>query len=457
MNSPSSQPLSAQHRGHGHQRPTWPVCRPRERGLEVVVLRHRSTLLLSSAGTRANTSASDGPVGRGRVALRFSACCDATRSPLHPAARDTLLAAPRRGLGRPATPAPRRVAGPASCSTSARESVAASLGVRPDEVVLPPQRCARPAAGRRRACAHARRRVGARVVTSAVDQAGPAPRGPRRATRTPRPPARRPARAASHPETLRGARSSADPGGGRRAPAGQRRGRHHPAARRPPCGMPCSRRPAARRRHRRPWAGWPPPTTCDVLVGDAATRGGPAARGARRPDRHPLRPARARAGSPSTVASRPTPGCPLALAAAEAWRQADARPAPPSRPRPAPSSTGSARPPPASPTSTSSGDPVDRLPHVVTFSALYVDGESLVDALDRRGIVVASGSACTSSRLEPSHVLAAMGALTHGNVRVTLPLEAVSPRPRRRRRRAVPRAARGRRRAPRTASGWSDL
>jgi cysteine desulfurase len=33
---------------------------------------------------------------------------------------------------------------------------------------------------------------------------------------------------------------------------------------------------------------------------------------------------------------------------------------------------------------------------------------------------VASGSACTASTLEPSHVLAAMGALTHGNVRVSL-------------------------------------
>ncbi|GAB3266183.1 cysteine desulfurase family protein [Nocardioides dilutus] len=66
------------------------------------------------------------------------------------------------------------------------------------------------------------------------------------------------------------------------------------------------------------------------------------------------------------------------------------------------------------------GDPVDRLPHLVTFSFLYVDGEVLVDALNRRGFGVASGSACTASSLEPSHVLAAMGALTHGNVRVSL-------------------------------------
>ena len=66
------------------------------------------------------------------------------------------------------------------------------------------------------------------------------------------------------------------------------------------------------------------------------------------------------------------------------------------------------------------GHPEERLPHVVTFSCLYVDGEALVTELDRRGFAVASGSACTASRLEPSHVLAAMGRLTHGNVRVSL-------------------------------------
>ena len=66
------------------------------------------------------------------------------------------------------------------------------------------------------------------------------------------------------------------------------------------------------------------------------------------------------------------------------------------------------------------GDPDDRLPHLVTFSCLYVDGEALVTELDRHGYGVASGSACTASTLQPSHVLAAMGALTHGNVRISL-------------------------------------
>jgi cysteine desulfurase len=70
------------------------------------------------------------------------------------------------------------------------------------------------------------------------------------------------------------------------------------------------------------------------------------------------------------------------------------------------------------------GDPVDRLPHLVTFSFLYVDGEAIVDGLNRRGFEVASGSACTASTLEPSHVLAAMGALTHGNVRISLTRDA---------------------------------
>jgi cysteine desulfurase len=66
------------------------------------------------------------------------------------------------------------------------------------------------------------------------------------------------------------------------------------------------------------------------------------------------------------------------------------------------------------------GDPVARLPHLVTFSCLYVDGEALLHALDRRGFAVSSGSSCTSSTLRPSHVLEAMGVLSHGNVRISL-------------------------------------
>ncbi|KUL49860.1 cysteine desulfurase/sulfurtransferase TusA family protein [Streptomyces sp. NRRL S-1521] len=67
------------------------------------------------------------------------------------------------------------------------------------------------------------------------------------------------------------------------------------------------------------------------------------------------------------------------------------------------------------------GDPVRRLPHVVTFSCLYVDGETLLHELDAAGFSVSSGSSCTSSTLTPSHVLRAMGVLSEGNVRVSLP------------------------------------
>jgi cysteine desulfurase len=67
------------------------------------------------------------------------------------------------------------------------------------------------------------------------------------------------------------------------------------------------------------------------------------------------------------------------------------------------------------------GDPDRRLPGIVTFSCLYVDGETLLHELDRAGFSVSSGSSCTSSTLTPSHVLKAMGVLSEGNVRVSLP------------------------------------
>jgi cysteine desulfurase len=66
------------------------------------------------------------------------------------------------------------------------------------------------------------------------------------------------------------------------------------------------------------------------------------------------------------------------------------------------------------------GDATDRLPHLVTFSSMYVEGEALLTELDRHGFAVSSGSSCTSDTLTPSHVLVAMGALTSGNVRVSL-------------------------------------
>ncbi|MFI0444931.1 cysteine desulfurase family protein [Actinomadura sp. 6N118] len=67
------------------------------------------------------------------------------------------------------------------------------------------------------------------------------------------------------------------------------------------------------------------------------------------------------------------------------------------------------------------GHPVERLPHLVTFSCLYVEGEAILTELDRLGFAVSSGSSCTADTLRPSHVLEAMGVITHGNVRVSLP------------------------------------
>jgi cysteine desulfurase len=73
------------------------------------------------------------------------------------------------------------------------------------------------------------------------------------------------------------------------------------------------------------------------------------------------------------------------------------------------------------------GDPVARLPHLLAFSCLFADGETLVAELDRQGFAVGSGSACTADTQRPSHVLAAMGVLTHGNVRVALPATTPGP------------------------------
>ncbi|MEU9475108.1 aminotransferase class V-fold PLP-dependent enzyme [Streptomyces sp. NPDC048191] len=70
------------------------------------------------------------------------------------------------------------------------------------------------------------------------------------------------------------------------------------------------------------------------------------------------------------------------------------------------------------------GDAERRLPGIVTFSCLYVDGEALLHELDREDFSVSSGSSCTSSTLTPSHVLKAMGVLSEGNVRVSLPMGA---------------------------------
>jgi len=69
------------------------------------------------------------------------------------------------------------------------------------------------------------------------------------------------------------------------------------------------------------------------------------------------------------------------------------------------------------------GDPEDGLPGTVSVSFEGTDSESLLMALDFRGIAASSGSACTSGSLEPSHVLQAIGLspdVAKGTVRFSL-------------------------------------
>jgi cysteine desulfurase len=78
------------------------------------------------------------------------------------------------------------------------------------------------------------------------------------------------------------------------------------------------------------------------------------------------------------------------------------------------------------PGATLTGHPTDRLSHIVSFCFDGIDGEALLQQLDLQGIAAASGSACTSATLEPSHVLKAIGipnALAEGNLRLSLGVE----------------------------------
>jgi cysteine desulfurase len=65
----------------------------------------------------------------------------------------------------------------------------------------------------------------------------------------------------------------------------------------------------------------------------------------------------------------------------------------------------------------------ERLPNTVLFAVPGVKAETAVIALDLEGIAVSSGAACSSGKVQPSHVLAAMGvdpALARGAIRVSL-------------------------------------
>ncbi|PJA47186.1 cysteine desulfurase NifS [Candidatus Uhrbacteria bacterium CG_4_9_14_3_um_filter_36_7] len=69
------------------------------------------------------------------------------------------------------------------------------------------------------------------------------------------------------------------------------------------------------------------------------------------------------------------------------------------------------------------GDKTKRLPNNVHISFLDIEGEALLLYLDAEGIYVSTGSACTSTSLEPSHVILALGLpreVAHGSLRFSL-------------------------------------
>jgi len=69
------------------------------------------------------------------------------------------------------------------------------------------------------------------------------------------------------------------------------------------------------------------------------------------------------------------------------------------------------------------GHPVNRLPNNVNISFEGIEGESILLNLDMEGIAASTGSACSSSSLEPSHVLLSIGLtheFAHGSVRFSL-------------------------------------
>ncbi|MFO7677126.1 MAG: cysteine desulfurase family protein [Thermoplasmatota archaeon] len=69
------------------------------------------------------------------------------------------------------------------------------------------------------------------------------------------------------------------------------------------------------------------------------------------------------------------------------------------------------------------GHPKKRLPHHASFRFSFIEGESILLKMDMYNIEIATGSACSSKTLEPSHVLLAIGLKheqAHGSMVITL-------------------------------------
>lgn len=68
------------------------------------------------------------------------------------------------------------------------------------------------------------------------------------------------------------------------------------------------------------------------------------------------------------------------------------------------------------------GHPTKSLSNIVNFRFSYIEGESLILLLNEEGIAASTGSACSSTSLEPSHVLLALGLKpeeVHGSLRLS--------------------------------------
>jgi cysteine desulfurase len=55
------------------------------------------------------------------------------------------------------------------------------------------------------------------------------------------------------------------------------------------------------------------------------------------------------------------------------------------------------------------GRGAERAPHILNISVAGTDSESMLMALDLKGVACSAGSACQSGSVSPSHVLSAMG------------------------------------------------